>query len=206
MRRPYAVSRVVTGLAIALAPLTAGCGDSGEDKPPARTISAAEAAAAGQVASAERRAQATPDNAEALADLARAHVSLAYARGKATDNAIGPRGAAELRKADDAWYRYLALDLRKADGQLATLMARAYNPAGLDEPEKAARALEIAAQNIRPRNPNLYAQIAIARYRAHQFSAGDTAARRAIALSPPNQRGNLRTTLRQIRSQATTQG
>jgi hypothetical protein len=207
VRRPgVRALRAIAAMTLVLAgPVVAGCGDSKTDKP-TRTISKAEAASAARVASAERAAQAAPRDPDVLASLALAHVGLAYARGNVRGNTIGPAGEAELRKASDAWERYLALHPPRPNVQVATLMARAYGPIGLAERPKVIQALEIAAQNTKPRSGNLYAQLAIQYYGEKRFREGDRAMRRASALTLPNQRANLRATLRQIRLQAKTQG
>ncbi|MGH2919390.1 MAG: hypothetical protein ACRDLS_12455 [Solirubrobacteraceae bacterium] len=203
------VLRAVAALALAVgAPAGAGCGDSRDDKPAGTTLttSTADRGSAQRVAAAQRAAQAAPNDPDALAALARGYVAHAYVVGNVTGNTLGPAGEAQLRKAEAAWDRYLALDPRKPDVQLATQMARAFSQVGLDEPPKAVRALEIAAQNSAPPNGSLYAQIAVLRYNQDQFRPGDVAARRALELAPRDQRTNLRRALRQIRLRAKTQG
>ena len=72
-------------------------------------------------------------------------------------------------------------------------------------PRRAVRAQEIIlAQGQRP-EASLYGQLALLHYRAKQTAAGDRAAARAVALSPPGQRTPLRRQLRQLRSPPATQ-
>lgn len=197
---------VATVLALA-APLAAGCGDAKDDTPTAtRAVSSAENVAARGVATAQRALEDAPNDPDVLANLVRAHVRLAYVRGNVTANTIGPEGEAELRKAADVWERYLALRPRAPDVQTATLMARAFGQSALNEPREAIRASQIAAESTKPANATLYSQLAVAYYGEKLYREGDRAAARAISLTPLGERGNVRRTLRQIRSQEKTQG
>ncbi|MDQ3675817.1 MAG: hypothetical protein M3401_03285 [Actinomycetota bacterium] len=206
----FVVPHALAVMALVLAaPVGVGCGDSDEDKSAGtatRTTSAAETAIAGRLAAAQDAARAAPNDPDALKNLARAHVELAYARGNVTGNTIGVEGEAQLREAAAAWERYLARDPGKPDVLLATVMARAFAKTGLDEPRKAIRALRIAAEHRTPPNGNLYAQLAVAYYGERRFREGDLAASRAAKLAPPNERSNLRRSLRQIRSHVKAQG
>lgn len=205
-----------TALAIALAVMacaSVACGDSKADKPAgtvtrtgSEAATANEALIAGQVAEAQRAVRAAPKDPDALENLVRQHVRLAFVRGNVTGDTIGPAGEAELRKAAVVWERYLALGPRRPDAQLATLMTRAFGASGLDEPRKAIRAMRIAAEQTKPPDASVYAQLAVLYYGQQQLRQGDLAARRAAQLTPLNQRSNLRRSLRQIRSQAKTPG
>lgn len=203
-----ALLRVVTALALTLAaPVAAGCGGSDDDDaPPVPRTSPAERSAVTSLAGAQRAADAAPRDPTALAELIRAHVRLAFARGNVTGNTIGAAGEAELRKAAEVWSRYLALDPSPPDVQVATLMARAFDQSGLNDARGEIRALKIAAEHTKPASASRYGQLALAYYGERRYREGDLATRRALELSPPNQRGDLRRTLRQIRSRAKTQG
>lgn len=206
--RTLLLLRAVAATTLAFAaPVAAGCGDTKDDKPAAtRTTSAAETSAADAATVAQRAVEASPNDLDALNALIGAHVRLAYLRGNVTANTIGPAGEAELRKAADAWDRYLALHPRRPDVQTATLMARAFGQAGLNDPRAAIRASRLAAEHTRPPSATLYSQLAVAYYGEKLYREGDRAAARAIVLTALGGRQNLRRTLRQIRSQAKTQG
>ncbi len=159
-----------------------------------------------RVQQAEAAARRSPQDAAAWAALTRARYQAAVA-GDGFDQAAGrftAEGRRRLRGVADAWQRYLALDPRRPDDRLAALMAQAYGPAGLNQPARAVRAMEIVIDRRPPRS-NLYTQLALLAYQANQTRKGDLAAERAVELADRDERKALRDTLRQAK-QAVAQG
>lgn len=204
------VCRALTLVALVLVAATgAGCGGSDDhadrraSQGPPGTLFRKQLP--GRVAKAERAAKAAPTSPKVLGDLTRLYVQYAYQVGNPQANTLGPEGLAQLRKASATWERYLALKPNPPSVQLATVMARNYGQSGLDEPLKAIRAMKIAADYQDPPLGPVYAQLALLYYAQHDYSQGDGASRRAVALTPLPQRADMRHQLREIRSQAKTQ-
>jgi hypothetical protein len=153
---------------------------------------------------AEERVQRNPRDAAGWAALARARYQLAgigdnfnQETGQFTEG-----GKARLREVERAWDRYLALDPKEPDDEVATLMAQAFAPTGLNKPEKAVTAWEIVVE-ARPRSSGLYAQLAVAAYQAGQTRKGDLASGRAVELASEDQKELLKQQLEQAKQQAT---
>jgi tetratricopeptide (TPR) repeat protein len=111
------------------------------------------------------------------------------------------KGRVELAKAATAWKRYLALDPKKPDANVATLMARALGPEGLGRLPDAVAAQEIVLES-QPPNANLYAQLAVLAYAAGQVRKGDLAAGKAVSLTPKDQRADFKQQLDEAKNQA----
>lgn len=159
------------------------------------------------VRAAEKMAQARPNDSAALANLVRQRLQLSN-DGKNYDQnrkTWTPAGKAELMRVDQAWQRYLALNPPNLDSSLATLMANAYGPSGLNDASKATGTYEALAA-ADPKNPLAYANLADAAYAAKQVRKGDLAAQRAVALSPPNTRKLIKQRLAQDKVQALAPG
>jgi len=169
--------------------------------------SASSGANAKDVLAAEKLAQARPNDPAALAGVVRQRLLLAN-DGKNYDpnrRAWTPAGKAELTRVDQAWQRYLALNPPNVDASLATQMANAYGPSGLNDPSKVTGAYEALA-TADPQNPLAYANLAEAAYAAKQTRKGDLAAQRAVALSPANTRKLVKSRLAQAKAQALVPG
>ena len=137
--------------------------------------------------------RANPQDAAAWATLTRARFQLAGLGENfdASRQAYTESGRAKLGQAADAWERYLTLDPSTEEAsQLASIMAQAYSPAGLNEPANAVRAQEIIAE-ARP-GSNTYAQLAVAAYAAGQKRKGDLAKNEAVRRADPDDREALR--------------
>lgn len=163
-----------------------------------------------QVSNAEKRAQRAvrlnPQDARAWAELARAR----YLRAGQGDNfnetqgTFTAQGQTQLRSAAAAWERYLTLEPTRPDPNLARLMANAFTPNALNQPSKAAGALEIVTEQ----DPSAASFSSLATYAwlAGQQRKGDLAAAKAVQLAPEAQkrqvRLNLERTNREIQRQA----
>jgi len=103
-----------------------------------------------RVKSAETRLRANPKEQAALADLVRAHFALFGLEQEETDEGISvsDRGIQELRKAEQAWGRYIATDPKQIDSGLASTAIAIYDngaPLPEDQKQKNARYVRPAA-------------------------------------------------------------
>lgn len=165
--------------------------------------------ASSQVSSLEKRAakevRADPQNPQAWADLAKARYQTAGFGDNYDQTAnqgageFTKSGIAKLDQAAIAWQRYLTLDPKHPDPTLARLMAQAYSEAGLNEPARAAEAMEIVTEE----QPNASSFSALAQYAyiADQMRKGDLAAARAVQLAPAAQRKLVRAQLDNLKRQ-----
>ena len=143
-----------------------------------------------QEAAALARTKANAQDAPAWAALARARFQLAGAGenfdpDKAT---FTTAGRAKLESAGQAWERYLALEPKKPDDRVASLMVQAYG--ALNQPDKAATAQEVITE-ARP-TAATYTQLAIFAYQAGQTRKGDLAKNKALELTDPDMREALK--------------
>jgi tetratricopeptide (TPR) repeat protein len=122
----------------------------------------------------------------------------------ATQQAFTAKGLQQLREADKAWTRYLALDPKKPDATTANLMVQAYGQGGLKQYSKAVSALEIVMDN-RPQSAGLYAQLAVLASGANQTRKSELAEQKAIDLAPKDQRKQLKSDIDLAKSQITVQ-
>jgi len=155
----------------------------------------------------QKRVQANPQDATAWVALARARYQ-ETSTGENYDQSTSsftPAGKAKLRQVETAWDRYLALNPKKPNADVANLMVQAFGPSGLNEPDKAVAAMEIVVDS-RPPSYALYAQLSQLAYLANQTRKGDLSAKKAIALAPKDQRDQLKQQLDQIKTQAATAG
>jgi hypothetical protein len=148
-----------------------------------------------QISDAEKRAnrevRADRKDPQAWADLARARFQTAGV-GENYDEStetFTESGRAKLAEAAEAWQRYLVLEPKKPDPNLARLMSLAYAEGGLNQPDQASTALEIFAE-AQP-SAAAYSQLAAYAYLAGQMRKGDLAADKAVELAPKNQRETL---------------
>ena len=136
------------------------------------------------------RTKADAQDAPAWAALARARFQLAGA-GENFDPDKGTftqAGRAKLASAGQAWERYLALEPKKPDDRVASLMVQAYG--ALNQPAKAATAQEVIT-DARP-TASTYTQLAIFAYQAGQTRKGDLAKNKALELTDPDMREALK--------------
>ena len=88
----------------------------------------------------EKRLAASPADEALLAALVRDNFALASARLESGATEFPPEAKADLRKASVYWVRYVdAVD--KPSDSLARLALQIYDPAGLDQPKQAQRAM-----------------------------------------------------------------
>jgi hypothetical protein len=151
-----------------------------------------------QVKDADARLARNPRDETALRDLTRAHYQLAGQHANEQTGEFDAGGKAELAKAADAWQRYLALEPKRPDASLATLMVQAYDPRALNRPGPGTQAAEIAADA----NPSAQAYLTLAQFAkaAGQSRKSDLAGKKALDLAPKSQRSEVRAFVKQLKS------
>jgi hypothetical protein len=117
----------------------------------------------------DRRVRLNPSDARAWADLAALRFQVATTGNgyDQTNQAYTDTGKAELRQAETAWDRYMALNPKQPDDKVANQMIRAFGPDGLQAYDKAVAAMEIVIDS-RPPSAALYANLAILAHAAKQ--------------------------------------
>jgi hypothetical protein len=151
-----------------------------------------------------KRVQANPADAAALAGLAKLHFENAGTGDNfnQTQQAYTAKGLTELRNASNSWQSYLALNPKKPDLDAATEMTTAYGPTGLKQYDKAVESLEMVMADRKESAAN-YAQLAILAAGAKQTRKSDLAEKKAIALAPKDQRKQLKSDIDLQKSQIT---
>jgi hypothetical protein len=152
----------------------------------------------------EKRTAANPRDAAAWAELTRVRVQTASS-GENYDQAtqtFTEKGKAELRRAASAWQRYLALDPRKPDANVANQMVRAYGPDGLADYPEAVRAMELVIESRGDQaTPALYAQLAILAHGAKQERKSTLAQAKAVELAPKRDRAQVKSQIELAKNQ-----
>lgn len=141
-----------------------------------------------EVASLKRQLARNPKSEAGWARLAKLQVQQASAQGYIQNtNSYNAEGKAKLAEASASWNRYLKLQPKKVNSQLAAIMVTAYSQGGLNQPKEAAKALKEA---IRSRKPSaaLYSQLAILSYQAGDKNESRIAEKRALDLAPKSKR------------------
>jgi hypothetical protein len=146
------------------------------------------------------RMKANPQDAAAWAALARARFQVAgFGENFDPDKGTFTKsGQAKLESAGQAWEQYLALDPKKPDDRVASLMVQAFG--ALNQPDKAAEAQEIIT-DARP-TASTFTQLAIFAYQAGQTRKGDLAKNKALELTDPDMREALKGQLESAKQSA----
>ena len=161
-----------------------------------------------QVKAAELKTRADRKNPKAWLDLAKAELDLARAGGDVDPNTGQfKEGAVDtVEKATQAWEHYLKLKPKKPDPNTASLMVQSYatlftyergDP--LTNVESAANAQEIFAK-ARP-SPNSWFVLANILYQFGKIDRADRAAKKAVALTPKDQRNVVQGQIDDLRKQ-----
>jgi hypothetical protein len=108
-------------------------------------------------------------------------------------------GRKELAQAAQSWSSYLALEPKKPDPNVATLMVQAFSPVGLNRPKDGVTAAEFVA-DARP-SAQTYYQLAVFAYAAKQTRKGDLAGEKAVELAPAAQRAAVKSQVDSAKSQ-----
>lgn len=155
-----------------------------------------------RVTAAERGVRLHPSDPAAWAALTRVRYQQAGS-GDGYDqnqNVFTDKGKAELSGAEQAWDKYLTLT-EKPDDSVASLMVQAFSEVGLNKPAKAVEAQEIIVDSRQPTGP-LYVQLAALAYQAGQTRKAELASKKAIALTPKDDREQIKAQLESARAAA----
>jgi hypothetical protein len=149
----------------------------------------------------QTRVQRNPQDAATWGRLARTQFQLAAGTIDQTTGQYSKEGRQALAKAGTSWGRYLALSPEKPDPAIAALMVQAFIQLG-----NAARAAD-AQEIVTAARPNRNAYLALAKlaYAAGQVRKGDLAAAKALAATPQDLRGPVKTQLDQAKTAAAKQ-
>lgn len=148
--------------------------------------------------------QANPKSERVLADLTRAQVQQASVVGY--DSATGTytrKGIDGLQLAAKTWERYLDVPPKEPNGGLAALMQSAFSGPALNDPQKAATALEVVIAS-RGASAALYTQLAILHYESGDIRRSVIAERQALRKTKPERRKLLKAQIAAQRKQVDT--
>jgi tetratricopeptide (TPR) repeat protein len=156
-----------------------------------------------RVDAAEAAVRARPADAKAWGDLTRVRY-LEASSGDGVDQNKGvftDKGKERLRQAETAWDKYVTLSDGKPSDQVATLMVQGFSGAGLDKPDKAVSAMEDVIAKRQATGP-LYVQLAALAYQAGQTRKAELASKKALALTPKDDREQIKAQLDAARQAA----
>ncbi|HMJ35628.1 MAG TPA: hypothetical protein VK501_17095 [Baekduia sp.] len=159
-----------------------------------------------RVDAAERAVKLRPADPKAWGELTRIRY-LDASSGDGVDQNQGvftDKGKARLQEAEVAWDKYVTLSDGKPSDQIASLMVQAFSSAGLNQPDKAVSAMEDVIAKRQATGP-LYVQLAALAYQAGQTRKADLAAKKALALTPKDDREQIKAQLDSARTQAAAQ-
>jgi len=148
-----------------------------------------------RVDKAETGIKARPSDPKAWAELTRVRFQQAGSGNGFDPNqgAFTDKGKQELQGAASAWTKYLTLT-DKPDDTVAALMVQAYSTAGLNQPGEAVSAMEIIIDR-RPETGPLFVQLASLAYQAGQTRKAELASKKALALTPKDDREQIQAQL-----------
>jgi tetratricopeptide (TPR) repeat protein len=155
-----------------------------------------------RIEKAEAGVKARPQDPRAWAELTRVRYQEA-GTGDGFDQNNGvftDKGKDDLRQTAAAWDKYLSLT-DKPDDTIASLMVQAYGQAGLNEPDKAVNAMEIVLDRREASGP-LYVQLAALAYEAGQTRKAELASKKALQLTPKDDREQIKAQLDAARTAA----
>lgn len=148
-----------------------------------------------RVDKAEAGIRARPSDPKAWAELTRVRFQQAGSGNGFDQNqgAFTDKGKEELQGAASAWNKYLTLT-DKPDDTVAVLMIQAFGASGLNQPGEAVSAMEIVIDR-RPATGPLYVQLASLAYQAGQTRKAELASKKALALTPKDDREQIKAQL-----------
>jgi hypothetical protein len=153
-----------------------------------------------QVDDTKKRVQRNPRSEKLRLDLVRAELNVA-ASPEGSDSQTGSltdKGRQAVTEAAAAWEAYLKLKPKKVDAGAGQFAALAYG--ALQEYDRAVATQAIVVRG-KP-SASAYFQLADFAWRAGENAKGDAAAKRAIALSPADQRNTVKDTIGRTEKQA----
>jgi cytochrome c-type biogenesis protein CcmH/NrfG len=157
-----------------------------------------------RVDKAEAGVRVHPTNPKAWAELTRVRFQQAGSGDGFDPNqgAFTDKGKAKLQGAASSWDKYLTLT-DKPDDTVAALMVQAFGTTGLNQPAEAVNAMEIIIDR-RPETGPLYVQLASLAYQAGQTRKAQLASKKALSLTPKDDREQIQAQLDGARQAAST--
>jgi hypothetical protein len=153
----------------------------------------------GEIKKYEKLVAKQPNNLAAWEKLIDAQLHQAGNEGYVTRTGeVTSKGRALYSEIARSWNRYLALNPRAPNPELAQRMVAVFGEEGLKQPTAAVQVLQIAVA-ARPTSKALYAQLAVFAYKAHNPRVGDLAAAKAIALTPALEQPRLKSELASVK-------
>jgi cytochrome c-type biogenesis protein CcmH/NrfG len=153
---------------------------------------------------AEKAIQVRPTDPKAWAEMTRVRFQQAGSGDGFDQNqgAFTDKGKEKLLAAAAAWNKYQTLT-DKPEDTVAALMVQAYSPTGLNQPREAVSAMEVIIDR-RPETGPLYVQLASLAYQAGQTRKATLASKKALALTPKDDREQIKAQLDAARQAAST--
>jgi tetratricopeptide (TPR) repeat protein len=155
-----------------------------------------------RIDNAEKAVKVRPNDPKAWAELTRVRYQQA-GTGDGFDQNNGvftDKGKDQLRQTEAAWNKYVSLT-DKPDDTVASLMVQAFGQAGLNEPDKAVAAQEIVIDSREATAP-MYVQLAALAYQAGQTRKAELASKKALELTPKDDREQVKAQLQAARTAA----
>jgi hypothetical protein len=145
-----------------------------------------------------QRLRADPQNKALLKELVRDEYSLATAQTSSASTAFPREARDELRRSAGYWQRYLGLEKRKPDPDLARVALQVYDVNALNKPRDAQRAALIVAQadNDAPSYLRLVQYSTLAKDKR----TADLAAEKAVDLAPKADRKTVKQQAEQFKN------
>jgi hypothetical protein len=155
-----------------------------------------------RVDKADRGVRVHPTDPKAWAELTRVRFQQAGSGDgfDANQGVFTDKGKAQLQGAASSWDKYLSLT-DKPDDTVAALMVQAFGTSGLNQPADAVTAMEIIVDK-RPATGPLYVQLAALAYQAGQTRKADLASKKALSLTPKDDREQIKAQLDAARQSA----
>jgi hypothetical protein len=164
-----------------------------------------------QIKAADAKLRTNPKDEAALAALVRAHFGLAGLEQQEQDGlAVGynDKGKEELRKADEAWGRYLDADPDKIDSGLAATALQLYDPIGLGPPSDAKKLIVPARAIAEDQNtPEAYIKLVEVATIAGDTRTAALAERKALSFAQSkDERNTLKERIATVKGAASASG
>jgi hypothetical protein len=155
-----------------------------------------------QIAAAQIKLNANPQNQAALQQIIRGNYQLAGLSVDTNTGAYTSDGKADLQKAANAWEKYLSSNPAKPNVTLANYMFQAYGQTGLNKPAKAEKAAVIIAAD----QNSSAAYIRVVQYAtlAGDKRTADLAAQKAVGLASKSERSSVKQAVKAAQSAGTT--
>lgn len=145
----------------------------------------------------EKKLDAAPKDKTVLKALVRDWYQQANLEADPNTGQYTDTGKERLAKADEYWKRYLAVEKRKPDASLASLMIQVYGQGGLNKPADGATAAEIVA--VSQKSAQAYLQLTQFAALAGQTRKADLAGRKAIQLATKRERSTVKALVKQAK-------